>query len=68
MKKFIALLLALCMAFALCACGDSTSASTTAPAADKSTEAADTTAAEGTVHIGIVTGSVSQSEDDRRGA
>ena len=67
MKKFIALLMALCMVFALCACGESASDNaTTAPAAD--TAAADDTASTGNVHIGIVTGSVSQSEDDRRGA
>ena len=65
MKKFIALLMALCMVFALCACGESASDNaTTAPAAD----AADDAASTGAVHIGIVTGSVSQSEDDRRGA
>ena len=67
MKKFIALLMALCMVFALCACGESASNNaTTAPAAD--TAKADDTASTGNVHIGIVTGSVSQSEDDRRGA
>ena len=67
MKKFIALLMALCMVFALCACGESASNNaTTAPAAD--TAKADDTASTGAVHIGIVTGSVSQSEDDRRGA
>ena len=67
MKKFIALLMALCMVFALCACGESASDNaTTAPAAD--TAAADDAASTGAVHIGIVTGSVSQSEDDRRGA
>ena len=67
MKKFIALLMALCMVFALCACGESASDNaTTAPAAD--TAKADDTASTGNVHIGIVTGSVSQSEDDRRGA
>ena len=67
MKKFIALLMALCMVFALCACGGSASNNaTTAPAAD--TAKADDAASTGAVHIGIVTGSVSQSEDDRRGA
>ena len=69
MKKFLAILLALTMVVALCACGQSA-----APAATESQPAAETTAdaepaaAEGAVHIGIVTGSVSQSEDDRRGA
>ena len=52
MKKFLALLLALVMALSLVACGE------TAPAADDGPA----------YHIGIVTGSVSQSEDDRRGA
>ena len=72
MKKFIALLMALCMVFALCACGESASDNaTTAPAADTAKAddtAAGDTASTGNVHIGIVTGSVSQSEDDRRGA
>ena len=72
MKKFIALLMALCMVFALCAGGESASDNaTTAPAADTAKAddtAADDTASTGNVHIGIVTGSVSQSEDDRRGA
>lgn len=72
MKKIIALLLALCMAFALCACGSSTSApaADTADTADtaESADAADTAEDTGDIHIGIVTGSVSQSEDDRRGA
>ena len=62
MKKFLAILLALTMVCALCACGQSA-----APAATDSQPAAEP-AAEGAVHIGIVTGSVSQSEDDRRGA
>ncbi len=62
MKKLIALLMALCMVFALCACGQSS-----APAASTADTAADA-ATEEEVHIGIVTGSVSQSEDDRRGA
>ena len=53
MKKLIALLLVLTMVFALAACG-------------KKTEPAPV--AESKPHIGIITGSVSQSEDDRRGA
>lgn len=55
MKKVVSLLLALIMAFSLVACGE------------KRGEAGDNT---DTVpyKIGIVTGSVSQSEDDRRGA
>lgn len=53
MKKFISLLLALVMALSLVACGNSNN-----------------NGGEETVpyRIGIVTGSVSQSEDDRRGA
>lgn len=58
MKKIIALLLALVMVFALCACSNST------PVEETPSEGA----AEETPHIGIITGSVSQSEDDRRGA
>ena len=52
MKKLLALLLAVALIFTLVACGNKT---TTEPAAEE-------------FHIGIVTGSVSQSEDDRRGA
>lgn len=53
MKKVVALLLALIMAFSLVACGE------------KKGETDDNTVP---YKIGIVTGSVSQSEDDRRGA
>ena len=53
MKKVVSLLLALIMAFSLVACGE------------KKGETDDNTAP---YKIGIVTGSVSQSEDDRRGA
>lgn len=74
MKKFMSVLLVLAMALALVACGSSnTPAATTA-----ATEAAEASAAEAEnalldadgnpFHVGIVTGSVSQSEDDRRGA
>ena len=62
MKKLISLLLALTMVFALCACGSSSTPAASAPAAEEAAEEA-----EG-YHIGIITGSVSQSEDDRRGA
>ena len=83
MKKFMSVLLVLAMALALVACGSSntpaatTVAATEAPAAgDAATTEApaaeDTNAlvdADGNpFHVGIVTGSVSQSEDDRRGA
>lgn len=53
MKKVVSLLLALIMALSLVACGE------------KKGETDDNTV---TYKIGIVTGSVSQSEDDRRGA
>ena len=81
MKKLMSVLLVLAMAFALVACGSSnppaaTPAATAAPAAD--TTATEAPAADNgnalldadgnPFHIGIVTGSVSQSEDDRRGA
>ena len=82
MKKIVALLLALVMVLSLAACAGKTTQQTPAPSttdtadtsADNSSDAAETPAEEtpaasdGAVHIGIVTGSVSQSEDDRRGA
>ena len=59
MKKVVSLLLALIMAFSLVACGDK-----------KTNDEPNNTDKTDTVpyKIGIVTGSVSQSEDDRRGA
>ena len=59
MKKVVSLLLALIMAFSLVACGDK-----------KNNDEPNNTDKTDTVpyKIGIVTGSVSQSEDDRRGA
>lgn len=72
MKRFISLLLALVMVFALVACGEqkdpaNTSGDTTVGSDDTTVATDDTTDAK-KPHIGIVTGSVSQSEDDRRGA
>lgn len=55
MKKVVSLLLALIMAFSLVACGEKQGET------DDNTDAVP-------YKIGIVTGSVSQSEDDRRGA
>ena len=60
MKKLFALILALAMALTLVACGKTE----TPPNGDDGNEGGDAAA----YHIGIVTGSVSQSEDDRRGA
>lgn len=70
MKKAISLLLALVMVLALCACGQSAAPAPAAPAENNAEAPADAPAeAEGEeFHIGIITGSVSQSEDDRRGA
>ena len=58
MKRFLSILLALVMVLSLVACGNKTTPDTP-DTPDKQEE---------TIHIGIVTGSVSQSEDDRRGA
>ena len=60
MKKVVSLLLALVMALTLVACGDKNTG-----VADKPGTTGDDAPA---YRIGIVTGSVSQSEDDRRGA
>ncbi len=75
MKKLVALLLAAAMLLTLAACGGNAStATTTAPAANDASEAAPAATeaagedAAAAYHIGIITGSVSQSEDDRRGA
>ncbi len=60
MKKTIALLIVLSLVFSVFAGG--------AQEASSSTSAASSSASTENFHIGIVTGSVSQSEDDRRGA
>ena len=68
MKRLLSTLLALTMALALVSCGKSNpTPNTGSNKTENSSETADTKT-EGNVHIGIVTGSVSQSEDDRRGA
>ena len=75
MKKFLSMLLALAMILALAACGGGSDpapaqdqggsdAGQTQDGGDSAGDAGDA----GDYHIGIVTGSVSQSEDDRRGA
>ncbi|MEY8386544.1 DUF3798 domain-containing protein [Oscillospiraceae bacterium 38-13] len=77
MKKFFSMLLTLAMVLALAGCGgnDSTPAQTQGGSSDSSQTEQDSGSPEATLedgigdyHIGIVTGSVSQSEDDRRGA
>ena len=74
MKKRISMLLALAMMLTLVSCGGgggTSTPSTGTPSGGSSTSADGSTgggdAAE-EYHIGIITGSVSQSEDDRRGA
>lgn len=81
MKRILSMLLVLVMAFGLVACGSSNDGAATIEQVEQKPEesaAADDAAAEEAAteveepadnyHIGIVTGSVSQSEDDRRGA
>ena len=64
MKRFLSILLALVMVLSLVACGNKTP-----PDPPDTPDTPDTPdKQEETIHIGIVTGSVSQSEDDRRGA
>ena len=68
MKRLLSTLLALTMALALVSCGKSNpTPNTGSNKTETPSETADTKT-EGNVHIGIVTGSVSQSEDDRLGA
>lgn len=69
MKKILSILLASTMIFTLVACGSKSAATTTTVAENKeNVETQAPVAKSGNIHIGIVTGSVSQSEDDRRGA
>ncbi len=84
MKKLLSLLLALTMVCSLVACGNSDTnepvvestdpveeapeAAEEAPAEEPAEEEPAAEEAAADYHIGIVTGSVSQSEDDRRGA
>ena len=70
MKKFLSMLLALVMVLALAGCGgkDNTPAPSPEPSTtDQPQEGGDAAPAEDW-HIGIITGTVSQSEDDLRGA
>ena len=77
MKKIISMLLAVAMVLSFAACSQPSTppaktadaaapSATDAPAAGEATP--DAAAPSADYHIGIVTGSVSQSEDDRRGA
>lgn len=80
MKKILSVMLAGAMVVSMAACGSKnttppvaeTKAPETTAAETKAADAAETEATEAAsgedFHIGIVTGSVSQSEDDRRGA
>ena len=70
MKKLLSILLASAMIFTLVACGSKSAATTTTTVAEnkENVETQAPAAKSGNIHIGIVTGSVSQSEDDRRGA
>lgn len=80
MKRILSMLLVLVMAFGLVACGSSNDGAATIEQVEQKPEepaatndaAAEEAATEvepaDNYHIGIVTGSVSQSEDDRRGA
>lgn len=67
MKKIISMLLAVVMVFAFSACSNPSTAPTPA-AQTPAAENQGTAPVEEDYHIGIVTASVSQSEDDRRGA
>jgi len=70
MKKLLSSLLAASMLLALVACGGGGSASNPSSAGSASGSAAgnSSNSESNEYHIGIITGSVSQSEDDRRGA
>lgn len=63
-KKLVSILLATTMLLALAGCGSTPSGSQSSAPQSSGAQGADAQS----VHIGIVTGSVSQSEDDRRGA
>ena len=65
MKKLFSILLAFAMLFSLVACSSGNGGGNTSGG---NTDGGDTGSDAQTYHIGIVTGTVSQSEDDRRGA
>lgn len=71
MRKILSVLLAMTLVFTMVACSSNTTnvASTETTAASETEASAEVTETKDeAIHIGIVTGSVSQSEDDRRGA
>ena len=68
MKKLFSVLLTLAMLFTLVACGNSGNNAGTGNTTGGNNAGGDAGEEETTFHIGIVTGTVSQSEDDRRGA
>ena len=67
MKKIFSVFVAIALTISLFACGNSNATTGTAQV-NSATEDANNEIKESPIHIGIVTGSVSQSEDDRRGA
>ncbi len=79
MKKLLSIILVIIMAFSVVSCGDTSNSVADRPSETQTdvgdekdkqqeTEKEDETDDSESVHIGIVTGSISQSEDDRRGA
>ena len=66
MKKLISTVLATCMLLTLISCGSGSG--TSAGSGSAASAGSASSSAGDDFHIGIVTGSVSQSEDDRRGA
>ena len=68
MKKVLKSLIAMMMSFSLVACSGGAKVSTVVSDNTSDSNVSDSNVSNDSFHIGIVTGSVSQSEDDRRGA
>ncbi|MBQ7743906.1 MAG: DUF3798 domain-containing protein [Lachnospiraceae bacterium] len=68
MKKLLSILLAMTLVFTLVACSSNNTATATSAPEETTSAVEEAKTEESPIHIGIVTGSVSQSEDDRRGA
>ena len=68
MKKIVKSLVAMMMSFSLVACSGGAKVSTVVSDNTSGNNVSDSNVSNDNFHIGIVTGSVSQSEDDRRGA